>query len=225
MFFKRFGICCSELFGFIGVAFQVVSGAWKLSYLSSPRVTIFGGSRLGQKTEFAQMAFDLAEKFVQHGVSVLTGGGGGVMHAANCGAISKTKGHTKSVGIGVSELGEGKNPCVQQYFELKYFFARKWLLTRYSNAFIVFPGGFGTMDELAEVLTLIQTKKLPRNPVVLVGKEYWRDFLEWLNYSALQHGLVKKEDLQLFKMTDDIGEAFSIIQNECGCIVSGSDKK
>jgi len=225
MFFKRLCICCAEFFGFTRVVFQIVSGAWRLSYLSKPRVTIFGGSRVGQKTEFAQKAFHLAEKFVHHGVSVLTGGGGGVMHAANCGAISKTKSYTKSVGIGVEELGEGKNPCVQQYFVLKYFFARKWLLTRYSNAFVIFPGGFGTMDELAEVLTLIQTKKLPRNPVILVGKEYWKDFLEWLHFSALSHGLIKKEDLELFKMTDDIDEAFSIVQNECGCIVSNSDKK
>lgn len=225
MSLKRIRICCKEFFSFMKVVFQVISGAWKLSYLSKPRVTIFGGARLEEKTEFAQKAFYLAEKFVQHGVSVLTGGGGGVMRAANCGAISKKKGNVKSVGIGVSELGEGKNPCVQQYFELQYFFARKWLLTRYSNAFVIFPGGFGTMDELAEVLTLIQTKKLPRNPVVLVGKEYWRDFMEWINCSALQHGLIRKEDLQLFKLTDDIDEAFDIIQNECGCIASHNKAK
>jgi len=225
MFFGRIGTCCSEFFSFIKVAFQIVSGAWKLSYLSRPRVTIFGGARLGQRTEFAQKAFDLAEHLVEHGISVITGGGSGVMHAANCGAVSKTTSHTRSVGIGVRELGEGRNPCVQQYFELEYFFARKWLLTRYSNAFIIFPGGFGTMDELAEVLTLIQTKKLPRNPVLLIGKEYWRDFLEWLQFSALAHGLIKKEDLELFKMTDDIDEAFRIIQYECGCIVNGDHKK
>jgi len=121
----------------------------------------------------------------------------------------------KSIGIGVKELGEGKNPCVQEYFELDYFFARKWLMTRHSQAFVIFPGGFGTMDELAEILTLVQTKKLGRVPIVLVGVEYWRDFMEWLKYSALVHGLIVKEDLELFTLTDDIDKVFALVCKEC----------
>ncbi|MFC1842812.1 TIGR00730 family Rossman fold protein [Candidatus Dependentiae bacterium] len=215
MFFKRLFSCFPDVFGFMKVLFQVAYGSWKLSNLSKPRITIFGGARLGQKTKFAQDAFDLAQRFVNHGVSVITGGGSGVMHAANCGAISKIKSGVKSVGIGVKELGEGKNPCVQEYFELEYFFARKWLMTRHAQAFVVFPGGFGTMDELAEIITLIQTKKLPRLPIVMVGEEYWRDFIEWLNFSAVAHGLIKREDLELFTLTDDIDKVFTIVCEEC----------
>jgi len=215
MFFRKLGVCCTELFGFMKVMFQIAYGAWKLAGVSKPRITIFGGARLGQKTKFAQDAFDLAERFVGRGVSVITGGGSGVMHAANCGAISKKKSEVRSVGIGVRELGEGKNPCVQEYFEVEYFFARKWLMTRYSHGFVIFPGGFGTMDELAEVITLIQTRKLPRVPIVMVGKEYWRDFIEWLHFSAVAHGLIAKEDLELFTLTDDIDKVFTIVCREC----------
>ncbi|MFC1841895.1 TIGR00730 family Rossman fold protein [Candidatus Dependentiae bacterium] len=224
MFLKRVGACCSEFAGLFRVVFQIMYGSWKLSYISQPRITIFGGSRLGQKTKFAQQAFDLAQKFVKKGISVLTGGGSGVMHAANCGAISKEKGNIKSVGIGVKELGEGKNPCVQEYFELEYFFARKWLLTRYSIAFVVFPGGFGTMDELAEVLTLINTNKLPRIPIVMVGKEYWHDFFEWTNEHAVKHGLIERQDLELFVITDDINEVFEIVKKECDRLMSKMKK-
>lgn len=207
--------------------FQVVYGVWKLSALSKPRITIFGGGRLDQKTKYTQQAFDLAERFVENGVTVLTGGGAGVMHAANCGALSKTKGkkHVKSVGIGVKELGEGQNPCVQEYFELEYFFARKWLLTRYSVAFIIFPGGFGTLDELAEVITLVQTKKLPRVPIILFSKSYWKDFMEWIHFSAIEKGLIKKEHLELFTVTDDLDEVFDIIHEFCECMMTQKKKK
>jgi len=223
--FHRLGACCSEFMKFTRVIFQVLNGAWRLSALDSPRVTIFGGARLGQKSKYAQNAFELAQKFVKRGVPVLTGGGSGVMHAANCGAISKGKGNVKSIGITVRELGEGKNPCVQEYFELEYFFARKWLLTRYSAAFVVFPGGFGTLDELAEVLTLIQTKKLSKMPIVLVGREYWKDFMKWITDSAVAQGLISKDYVSLFTVTDDMDEAFTIVSDECNCIKKAEQKK
>jgi len=215
MAFPRVGACCSEFYGFMRVIFQVMYGAWKLSGLAQPRVTIFGGARLGQKTKFAQQAFDLAQLLVEKGIPVLTGGGSGVMHAANCGAIAKKSGKVRSVGIGVRELGEGKNPCVQEYFELEYFFARKWLLTRYSMAFVIFPGGFGTMDELAEILTLMQTKKLAKLPIIMVGVDYWRDFMEWVTEKAIPNGLIPKEHVELFIITDDLNKVFSILKEEC----------
>jgi len=225
MFFKRLCICCAEYFSFFKVMLQLMYGAWKMSSVPFPRVTIFGGSRVGQKTKFAQDAFDLAQMLVHKGISVITGGGGGVMHAANCGAIAKKTSETRSVGIGVTEIGEGRNPCVQDYFQLKYFFARKWMLTRYSMGFIIFPGGFGTMDELAEVLTLVATKKLDRVPIIMVGKEYWKDFMEWLDVSALAHGLVSKEDLALFTLTDGIEQACEIIEKECDRIMVRKKQK
>ena len=151
---------------------------------------------------------------VEDDISVLTGGGPGIMEAASCGAVP-TKGTGRSMGIGVKDLGEGKNPCVQEYFILNYFFARKWLLTHYSKAFVVFPGGFGTLDELAEILTLIQTKQLARAPIILIGKEYWAHFMIWVKGEALKHGTVVQEDINLFSVTDNLEEAFCIAKGAC----------
>lgn len=216
--------CCSDSLKLIKVFFQIMYGSWKLANLPAPRITIFGGAKVGQKTKFAQDAFELAQKLVGHGVSVITGGGSGVMCAANCGAISKSSSKTRTVGIGVKDLDESPNPCVQEYFELEYFFARKWLMTRHSQAFIVFPGGFGTMDELMDVLTLIQTKKTEKVPIVLVGAEYWAVFMSWLNNTVFVNGLISKEDLDLFKVTDDAEEIYSIVSKECDKFVLGIKK-
>ncbi len=157
--------------------------------------------------------------FVAKDISVLTGGGGGIMEAANCGVFySETGGKGRTMGIGVRDLvEEGPNHCVHEYFELEYFFARKWLLTHYSIAFVIFPGGFGTIDELSEVLTLIQTNKLKRVPIVLIGKEFWDPFMNWVINEALKHGTVSQKDVDLLIVTDDLDQAFSIIANACGC--------
>ncbi len=142
------------------VVFQLVYGFWRISKLEQPIVSIFGSARLAQDQIYFKQAHDLAQRFIAHDISVLAGGGPGIMEAVTCGAVVHDgTGKGKSIGIGVRGLGEKRSLCVQEYFELDYFFARKWLLTQYSSAFIVFPGGFGTLDELAEVLTLIQTKK------------------------------------------------------------------
>ncbi len=219
MFFRRLWMCTKIFYGAFRVLFQVVRGAWHLSKLQKPFVSIFGGARLSQESPYAMQANELARRLVDHDVSVLTGGGPGVMHAANCGAIKpRNGGKGRSVGIGVKELGEGRNPCVQEYFELDYFFARKWLLTRYSTAFVVFPGGFGTMDELSEVLTLIQTRKLDRVPILLVGKEYWDPFMEWVKDEAIVHDLISKKDLELLTVTNDLEQVFCTVRDECDLV-------
>lgn len=193
---------------------QTLYGVWKLTGIPDPKVSIFGSARLEQEDPYAKLAHRLAEKLVKHDISVLTGGGPGIMEAAHCGATSEGK-KAKSLGIGVTELGEGKNPCVQEYIELNYFFARKWLLTHYSIAFIVFPGGFGTLDELGEVLTLIQTNKLPKIPIVLIGKDYWNLLMQWFDHIAIKHDVISRDDLKLFTVTDSIDEAFKIIFEFC----------
>jgi len=190
-------------------------GIWRISGLEKPIVSIFGGARFKQNDYYAKQAHELAQLFVNDGISVLTGGGPGIMEAANCGAIYNTKARGKSIGIGVRDLTEDPNSCVQEYIELDFFFARKWLLTRYSNAFVVFPGGFGTMDELSEVITLVQTEKLPRVPIVLVGVEYWRPFMTWAEDEAFKHGLVSQEDLDLLFLTDDLERVFELVCKEC----------
>ena len=213
--FQRFKMCCSLGFKLIRVFFQLIYGAWRVSALPRPIVSIFGGARLPQHDEYARQADQIGQWLVEHNISVLTGGGPGIMEAASCGAVRTDGGKGRSMGISVRDLGEGRNPCVEEYFELDYFFARKWLLTRYSIGFIVFPGGFGTLDELAQVLTLIQTKKMTRVPIVLVGKEYWEPFMKWVIDEALKHGLVEKKHVELLTVIDDPFEAFCLIRDEC----------
>ena len=224
MFFRRLGLWFSVFWRLVCVNIQLLYGVWKLTRVPRPRVTIFGGSRMPQEDPYSQQAHKLGHKLVQHDISIVTGGGPGIMEAASCGAIAVGK-KGMSLGIGVKELGEGKNPCVQEYLELDYFFARKWLLTRYSIAFVVFPGGFGTLDELGEILTLIHTNRLPQVPIVLIGSEYWYLFMQWLTHEALKHGLVTSDDLKLFVVTDDIDYAFTIIYDSCKKMSAELSKK
>ena len=213
--FRRGRMCCAEFLKLSRVFIQLLYGIWRLSKLPKPIVTVFGGARLEGRDPYFKKAHLLSEKLVEHDISVVTGGGPGVMEAALCGAIHRKPTKAKSIGIAVKDLGEGRNPCVQEFFELDYFFARKWLLINYSIAFVVFPGGYGTVDELAEVLTLIQTKKLKQVPIVLIGVEYWQPFLEWLKKEVLKHNLITSEDLALFIITDDLDIAFGHIHEHC----------
>ncbi len=213
--FKRMGLCCKTFFQWLRVLWQLLYGVWRVSKLPRPIVSIFGGSRIAGDDLYFHKAHELARRLVELDISVLTGGGPGIMEAASCGAIVPKRGKARMMGIGVTDLGEKPNECVQEYFELHYFFARKWLLTRFSSAFVVFPGGFGTLDELSEVITLIQTKKLERVPIVLFGVEYWDPFMKWLNMEALKHGAIGQEDLDLFTLTDDLEQVFCLIRDEC----------
>lgn len=164
-------------------------------------------------TPYAKKAQELGQRFIDADISILTGGGPGIMEAASC-HISYT-GKAKSIGIGVKDLEERPNVCATEYFELEYFFARKWLLTEFSSAFVIFPGGFGTLDEMAGVLTLIQTKKLKRVPVVLIGKEYWKPFMQWIQQEAIAHGAIRVDELEFFYVTDDLDAAFCYVQGKC----------
>lgn len=213
--FKRCWNCLLLLLRQLRVSLQIVYGAWKVWRMPKPIVSIFGGARLPEQDQYWKMAHELSATLVEHKISVLTGGGPGVMEAASCGAVVSKTHVITSMGIGVRDLGESPNHCVQDYIELDYFFARKWLLTRYSSGFIVFPGGFGTLDELSEVLTLIQTKRFPAVPIVLIGVEYWDDLVAWITKEALEHQLIEKEHLALITLTDDLYEAFCIVQQGC----------
>ncbi len=141
------------------------------------------------------------------------------MAAANCGALEglQNKKKVKSIGITVKGLGskEELNKCAQELIVVDYFFTRKWLMVHNALAFAIFPGGFGTLDELGEIVTLMQTRKLEGVPIVLIGVEYWQPFINWLQSEVLKHGLIAQEDLDMLRLTDDIDEAVLLLKERC----------
>ena len=208
--------CCGivYLFGHLFASYiRIARGAWRVSKLKKPIVTVFGGSKLKQSHPYAKKAHELGEMLVNHGVSVITGGGPGIMEAANCGA-AEGKTEARTIGISVRHLAtENLNNCSHEIIVVKHFFARKWLLTHYSTGFIVFPGGFGTLDEFFEIVTLIQVEMMQPFPVVLIGKDYWRPLLDWTE-KAIKEGLVAQKDMDLIFVTDDIQEAFNYLEEK-----------
>lgn len=168
-----------------------------------PSVSIFGSARLQPGTPYYNLAVDVAQKTVERGFSIITGGGPGIMEAANEGA-QKARG--KSCGLVIDLPWESEaNPYVDPKFNLKfrYFFIRKVMFIRYAEAFIFMPGGFGTLDEMFEALTLVQTRKIDAVPIYLMGAEYWSGLLEWVKATQLASGCISESDLDLFTVTDD----------------------
>ncbi len=172
-----------------------------------PSVAVFGSSKHMEFDEhYMKMAIDLSKLLVKQGFGIITGGSMGIMSAANKGA-KQAKG--KSVGLCIDLPTEEKpNPFIDDSYLLKfrYFFVRKVMFTKYAQAFVVFPGGFGTLDEFFEALTLIQTKKMKSFPIYLIGTEFWKDMLSWMKNQMLKKKYISKEDFSLFKVTDDIQE-------------------
>lgn len=190
------------------ITFHLMYGIARIAKLKSAPVTIFGGSRLKPNSIYMKDAMELAEMLAKEGIPVLTGGGPGIMEAAACGAERTQSKVIKSIGITVQGLKVGGQECEHNIIEMNNFGARKWLLISFSTGFAVFPGGFGTANELTELLTLIQNNLRAKAPIVLIGIEYWKPFMDWMINSALKEGLVGKEDVSLFTQTDDIKEAF-----------------
>ena len=172
--------------------------------IGGPAVTIFGSARIRDGLLY-DAARETARLFAQSGFAVITGGGPGIMEAANRGA---KEGGGLSVGFSI-ELPEEEQP--NGYLDLsmtfEHFYARKVMLVKAAEGFVLFPGGFGTLDELFESLTLIQTEKVEHFPVVLCGAEYWRGLTDWLDSGPLAHGLISREDVSLLTVTDDPREA------------------
>lgn len=167
-------------------------------------VTIFGSARLSPETDVYRQAEQLAAELARAGFAVITGGGPGVMEAGNKGAFEQGG---RSIGLNITLPHEqAPNPYQTDFVSFKYFFVRKVMLVKYSTAFVAFPGGFGTLDELFEALTLIQTKKILPFPVYLVGVDYWRGLIEWLRERPVPNGLIHPHDLELFKLVDDVSE-------------------
>ncbi len=165
-------------------------------------VTIFGSARLREDAEIYGKAQQLAADLARAGYAIITGGGPGVMEASNRGAMDA---QGRSIGLNIDLPHEqAPNGYQTDSLKFKYFFVRKVMLVKYSTAFVVFPGGFGTIDELFEALTLIQTRKIKPFPVYLIGVEYWRGLLQWLQGTLLRMGTISEKDLHLFKVVDDV---------------------
>jgi len=174
-----------------------------------PRVAIFGSARTRKSNKYYRMAEKLAGELVKHGFAVVTGGGPGIMEAANRGAA---KAGGTSVGLNIELPHEQKpNKYANVMLHFHYFFCRKVMFVKDCLGFVVFPGGFGTLDELAEALTLIQTGRIRQFPVVLVGSKYWSGFIRWLKGTMLKEGNISKEDLDIFRVKDSVKDIIEAI--------------
>jgi uncharacterized protein (TIGR00730 family) len=188
---------------------EFVSGFDTLASLP-PAVTIFGSARVSENDAMYAAARELARRLAGEQFAVITGGGPGIMEAGNRGAV---EGGGISVGCNIElPFEQGMNEYVRIAVDFRYFFVRKTMFVKYANAFVIFPGGFGTLDELFESLTLIQTGKIHNFPVVLFGSTYWEGLIRWLCDTMLAEGKISREDLQLLILTDSIDEAVDIIK-------------
>jgi len=174
-----------------------------------PAVTIFGSARAAHGDPYYKLAAELGRGLARHNLAVITGGGPGIMEAANKGA-SEAKG--KSVGLNIElPLEQKANTYANIPIHFHYFFSRKVCFAKYSIAFVFMPGGFGTLDELFEIATLVQTQRVPRFPLILFGREYWQGLLRWLKAAPLKRGFMVAEDLGLVTVTDVVEEAIELI--------------
>ncbi|MDM7202669.1 MAG: TIGR00730 family Rossman fold protein [Thermodesulfobacteriaceae bacterium] len=176
-----------------------------------PGVTIFGSARAEPNSPDYQKAETLGKLLVKAGFSVITGGGPGIMEAANKGAA---EGGGYSVGLNIKlPMEQEPNPYSNLKLEFRYFFIRKVMLAKYSVAFVFFPGGYGTMDEMFEILTLVQTKKIRPVPIVLVDRNFWKPLYTWFSKTLLPTGKISATDLEIFKIVDEPQEVVDYIKD------------
>lgn len=174
-----------------------------------PAVTVFGSARTKPKEKYYLAAMELAKALAKHNLPVITGGGPGIMEAANRGAAAAGG---KSVGLNIELPFEQQgNRYANVPVQFHYFFSRKVCFVKYSMAFVFMPGGFGTLDEFFEVLTLVQTHRIPRFPLILFGQEYWRGLIRWMSTTMDKGGLISPGDLELLTLTDSVPEAVSVV--------------
>jgi hypothetical protein len=176
-----------------------------------PCVTVFGSSRFDENHRYYQMARELGRKLAEHGYAVMTGGGPGIMEAANRGA---KEGGGTSIGCNIElPLEQKANAYLDRFVEFEYFFVRKVMLVKYSKAFVVMPGGFGTLDEIFEAANLMQTGKLEHFPIIAMGSEFWGKLDTFVEDSLLQEGTISPADRELFTVIDSVPEAVRIIED------------
>ena len=200
----------SETWRLFRIMAEFIEGFEVLSEVGDA-VSVFGSARTPKSHRYYKMAEQTASLLAKEGYAIITGGGPGIMEAANKGA-KKAKGI--SIGLNIRLPMEQKpNPYTDVLIEFRYFFARKVMFAKYAKAFVVFPGGFGTIDELIEGLTLIQTERMPAFPIILVGKEYWAGLVNWMKNALLKNKAIDKEDLSLFSVVNTPEEVVSVIRD------------
>ena len=192
---------------------EFVEGFGTLAELG-PAISVFGSARTAPGSPEYEAGVRIGRALAEAGYAVITGGGPGAMEAANKGAVEA--GGT-SVGLGIElPFEQGLNPYVDIGINFRYFFVRKTMFVKYATGFVVLPGGMGTMDELFEAITLVQTKKVTRFPIVLFGSAYWQGLVDWLRSTVVAQGKAAEADLQLVHVTDDVDEAVALVTKESG---------
>lgn len=194
-----------RLFKIMGEFVEGIDGLHNIG----PAVSIFGSARTDPDHPYYKKAESLAALFAKNGYSVITGGGAGIMEAANKGAAEEKAG---SIGLNITLPFEQKpNSYASTQIEFKYFFVRKVMFLKYAQAYIIMPGGFGTLDELFETITLIQTHRIRKMPIILVGIEYWEGLIEWVKDKLLNEKMISEKDLNLFHLLDDPDDIVKIV--------------
>ena len=187
---------------------EIVEGFDALSKIG-PAVSIFGSARTQEGAHYYEAARETGKQLSENGLTVITGGGPGIMEAGNRGAFEAGG---LSIGLNIDlPMEQTPNPYQHMSLEFRYFFVRKLMFVKYSLGYIIFPGGFGTLDEMFEALTLSQNRKISRFPVVLFGYDYWGRLLDWTKENMLGEDYIDKKDLDLFTLTDDTSEAANFI--------------
>ena len=187
---------------------ELVDGIESLAKLGGA-VTVFGGARFDVDSHYYEEAQKLGAILGEQGIPVITGGGPGVMEGANKGCYSTS---SASVGLNISLPSEQEpNPYQDISLEFRYFFVRKFMFVKHAVGFVIFPGGYGTMDELFEALTLVQTSKVRPFPIILLGKDYWQGLIDWMKSTMLENSCISERELHLFNVVDDAEAAAKMI--------------
>lgn len=200
----------ADLWRVFRIMAEFVEGFEKMASIK-PSIAVFGSARSKPEDKYYQLTVDVSKELVKKGYGVITGGGPGIMEAANKGA-KESGGSSAGVNIELP-MEQGSNEFIDRdkLLSFRYFFVRKVMFFKYAQGYILMPGGFGTADEAFEVLTLIQTGKTTKFPVVLMGKEFWDGLLDWIKEVQLKNKYISEKDLNLFSLTDDPAEAAQII--------------
>ena len=207
---KRYDFTTEDPWRIFRIMSEFVEGFEELAKIG-PAISIFGSARIKPRDKYYKLAEKITTLLSKKGYAIITGAGPGIMEAANKGA---KKAGGSSIGLNIEvPVVQKPNKYITQLLEFRYFFCRKVMFAKYAKAFVIFPGGFGTMDEFFESVTLIQTRRINKFPVVLVGKEYWKGLLDWMNNAMLRKNHIDKSDLDIFNIVDTPGKVLKIIKN------------